>query len=514
MNLRLIAPWLIFAVIALIYLAFPTRVYYWDGIVFAQAIEDAQSLQPSLVHPNHLVYNLVGYAFYKLLRTIGFDLRALTALQIMNSLLSAASACVLFAILIDTLRSFYLSVCLAFLFAFSATWWKFSTDANAYVPSVLFLLISFYLLLRDRKPRPLLLALTFFIAMAFHQLAVIMFPVLALGVYLQGGSGSIKRRVVNVVVFSLLTAILIVTAYYFLYSLAAGSFDFHKFRRWTTSYSPDADTQFHFWSNLAYSLRGEVRLFFGGRFNLLKGLVNPLVVMLIIALASAVVYLLFEAVRNSIRILTLRPGRELRLATRQKTLLLLSLVWVTVYLVFLFFWLPQNTFYRLFYLPGMILLIGIGLGSYKVDVSRVRRITAVFVAAVALSNFLFLIYPFSHVEKYPPLAFALQMNREWPAGTVVYYGAENSDKALVRYFTRGTTWKQTPKFLEMLEEDMTESYKQGRTVWLETTAIDSFASHPYWSNWLEIHARKESLKELSDGAYKIRFIQVAPIGDK
>ncbi|HJU92728.1 MAG TPA: hypothetical protein VJ656_07345, partial [Pyrinomonadaceae bacterium] len=408
MNLRQIAPWLLFVAIAVIYLAFPTRVYYWDGIVFAQTIEDASSLSPSLVHPNHLIYNFAGYIFYKLLDTLGFDLRALTALQILNSLLSAACAGVLFAILSDTLRSNYLSICLTLLFAFSATWWKFSTDANAYIPSVLFLLISFYLILPDRRPRPLLVGLTFFVAMAFHQLAVVMFPVLALAIYLQV---STKRRVLNVVYFSVVAIVLIVMAYGYLFYLASGTFDLARLIRWTASFSPDADTGFHWWSNLQYSLRGQVRLFFGGRFNLLKGITNPFVVVLMIALASAVVFVIFELFRNLGRILNPRWLRELHLIPRQKTVLLLSLVWAVLYLVFLYFWLPQNTFYRLFYLPTFILLFGLGISAIRNDAWRSRRITAMFVVAVALANFLFLIYPFSHVEKYPPLAFAFEMNR-------------------------------------------------------------------------------------------------------
>src|SRR5215467_5975956 len=94
-----IAAWLLCIATAAIYLAFPTRVYYWDGIVFAQMIEDAARLNPSLVHPNHLIYNFAGYLFYKLLRTLGTDIRALTALQILNCLLSALCARVLFSIL-------------------------------------------------------------------------------------------------------------------------------------------------------------------------------------------------------------------------------------------------------------------------------------------------------------------------------------------------------------------------------------------------------------------------------
>ena len=495
MKPRQLAPWLLFVATAIIYLSFPTRVYYWDGIEFAQAIEDASTLNASLVHPNHLIYNFAGYLFYRLLRAFGFELRAVTALQIVNSLLSAACAGVLFAILRDTLRSLYLSVCLTLLFAFSATWWKFSTDANAYIPSVLFVALSFYLVLPNRKPRPLLLGVTFFISMAFHQLAVLMFPVLALGVYLQNGPLTLKRRAVNAVLFSVIAGTLIVATYSFLFYRATGSFDLAKLLSWSSSYSPDADTNFSWWSNLQYSLRGQVRLFFGGRFNLLRGLVNPLVVTLIACLILAVLWLIFEALK---KFLSHREVSERRLETHQKTVLLLSLLWTAVYLAFLFFWLPQNTFYRLFYLPALILLFGLALSAFRNKASKSRALAA-FVIAVAVANFLFLIYPFSRVEKYPPLAFALQMNHEWPPGTVIYYGAENSDEGLLRYFNPSTRWKLLDRnSLEVLDG----------TAWLETTAIAQLASTPEGARWLETHARKETLKELNDGAYEIRFIQV------
>ncbi len=489
--------WLLSVAIAIIYLAFPTRVYYWDGITFAQAIEDAASLNPALVHPNHLIYNFVGYIFYKLLRAFGFELRAVTALQILNSLLSAACAGVMFAILSKTLRSLYLSVSLTLLFAFSATWWRFSTDANAYIPSVLFMALSFYLVLPHHKARPLLLAVTFFISMAFHQLAVVMFPVLALGVYLQDRQLLPKRRALNALLFSIVAAVLIVATYAYFFYAATGSFDVRRLLSWTASYSPDAETKFAFWSNLQYSLRGQVRLFFGGRFNLLRGLWNPLIIVLLACLILAVLWVIFVALKKLTR---LRGAREFRLEAQQKTVLLLSLVWAIVYLVFLFFWLPQNTFYRVFYLPPLILLLGLATSSFKQQVSRVWGLAA-FVVAVGLANFLFLIYPFSHVEKYPPLAFALQMNREWPPGTVIYYGAVNSDAGLVRYFNPATHWKLLdPKSLDVLEH----------AAWLETTAIKQLASTAEGARWLETHTRKKTLKELNDGAYEIRFVQVGP----
>jgi hypothetical protein len=326
------------------------------------------------------------------------------------------------------------------------------------------------------------LALTFFLGMAFHQLAVLMFPVFALGIYWQDESLSRKQRIVNVTYCALIAFVLIATAYTSLFYLATDSFSVGRLLRWTASYSPDADTKFHFWSNLQYSLRGQVRLFFGGRFNLLKGLMNPLIVVLIVCLAGAVLWVIFNLLRN-----LRKPG--LRLEPSQRRLLLLSLLWTAVYLMFLFFFLPQNTFYRLFYLPALILLLGI-------VVPQRSSTFAAFVIAVALANFLFLIYPFSHVEKYPPLTFALQLNREWPRGTVVYYALNNSDGALIRYFTPSTQWKQ----LKGTPED---------GAWLETTAIDQISSTAEGKQWLETHVRKDSLRELSDSAYKIRFIQLA-----
>lgn len=481
-----------------LYLAFPTKVYYWDGIAFAQAIEDAPEVNIALAHPNHLLYNFVGYYFYQLLRTVGADLRAVTALQILNSILSAASAALLFVILRDTLRSIYLSLCLALLFALSATWWKFSTDANAYIPSVFFLLLSFYLVLPDRKPAPLLVALSFFVAMCFHQLAVVAFPVFALGVYLQDGSIAIRRRVLNAVTFTMAAFVLIAAAYALLFYLAIGSFNLARFWRWTVSYSADAETGFNLWANLGYSARGQVRLFFGGRLNLLRGLINPGVVLLLAAFAVAVLLLVASALWNLPKLGSRLHG--VRLLPRQKTVLLLAIVWAGVYLAFLFFWLPQNTFYRLCYLPALILLLGFALAALIHRASRRTFATALFVAAVGLANFLFLVYPFSHVEKYPRLAFALQVGREWPPGTVIYYAAENSDEELVRYFNRTTHWK-------LLVNELPQT---GTPAWLETTAIDRLSATPEGTRWLQSHTRPESLREFDTGAHRIRFIQVVP----
>lgn len=503
--------WITCAAILLVYLCFPTKQYFFDGVDFAWTIENASALDTSLIHPNHLFYEGFGYLIYKAVRGTGLDARAITVLQITNGFLSALAALVLFHILRLSLRSTYLSAALTFLFAFSATWWKFSTDANAYVPSVLFILLSFYLILPANKPRPLMLALCYSLSMCFHQLAVVFFPVLVLGLYLQTPAQAARQRLLTILKFGCAAFVLTFGTYYCFFYLATATIDFSSLLRWMTSFSPDASFSFNAGSNLSYTLRGFTRLFFGGRFNLLKGIVNPFIIALMVILAILVALLILTFIRN-LSGLKSRWQRALKYDSRLRPVLLLCLLWISAYTAFLFVWLPHHTFYRLFYLPALILLAGLlfAKGESQVPPARTYAL-ALVVAVMSLCNFLFLIFPYSHVEKYPPLSMALEMNRVWPRGTVVYYALTNSDASLFRYFNPPTVWKQlnTDATAE-LESELRNIYSTGGTAWLEVTAIEQLLAHPEKAAWLAAHAREESRRELVDRAYKIKFVQVVP----
>lgn len=504
-------PWILFLTIAVIYLLFPTKNYYWDGIAFAQTIEDAPGINSSLIHPNHLLYNVIGYVWYRLVRGVGIDIRAVHALQILNGLLAAVCTLVLFQILKRALRSSYLSLALTLLFAFSATWWKFATDADSYILSVLFLLISFYLIFPGNKAGPFLVALTFSVSMCFHQLAVIFYPVIVLGLFLQSSAGRQKQRFMTPLYFSLLALAITFTAYCYCYYLITGTLDFGKFIHWITSFSTDVSFSFDARSNLFYSLRGHWRLFFGGRFNAIKGLLNPFIVLLMIGLAAVLVTFLYKLLRSFGKpdlqwVGLLKTDRQLR------SLLMLSALWTAAYFVFLFVWLPQNTFYRLFYLPALILMVGLILAARERAHPQQRRYRlALFIVIVSLFNFLFLIFPYSHAQKYPPLAFALEMSHVWPRGTVIYYDMPNSDNSLVRYFNSTTTWRQLPTDPGVLEREVGDVYARGVTAWLEASAIDQLSTTPDGAQWLSRHAREESRHALVNKAYNLRFIQVVPV---
>ena len=152
MNHQRLAGLCLITFIALMYFSFPTRNHYWDGIGFALAIEDSPGLTYRLFNQNHLFYNFFGYLIYHPIHWLVPHFRALTLLSALSTVLSVSSAYLLFSMLATLLRDGYYSVCLTLLFAFSATWWKFSTDANAYVPSVFFLLLAAYKLKSEERP--------------------------------------------------------------------------------------------------------------------------------------------------------------------------------------------------------------------------------------------------------------------------------------------------------------------------------------------------------------------------
>lgn len=512
-NRERLVVWTIFPAVLIVYLCFPTKNYFFDGVDFAYTIESARRLGTSLVHPNHLIYNLVGYLIYKAVRAVGIDTRALEVLRVANSILSVLSAYLLFRILRASIRSLYLCSALVPLFSFSATWWKFSTDANAYIPSVLFIIISFYLVLPTQKARPVLVALTFSLSMCFHQLAVMFYPVLVAGLFLQGAQAGRKKQISNALYFSGAAFLMTFAAYYYSFYLATATLDFRRFVRWMTSFSPDGGFSFSAWDNLAYTLRGHARLFFGGRFNLLRGLINPSIVILIVALAAAALLLVIQLTRNYKRP-DLRRARELAGELRRNPLALLCVLWVMVYLVFLFIWMPQHTFYRLFYLPALILLAGLVLSFYETARAATRRRQyrlALLVAALCLANFLFSTYPYAHAEKFPPLAFALEMREAWPQGTVIHYALTNADNSLFRYFNPQTIWKQSDiNDIKALETELQAIDGQGGGVWLDDSAIGQLSSTPEGAEWLAGHAREETRRKLIDKSYRIQFVRIEP----
>ena len=495
-----------FAFILLVYLLLLTKNYYWDGIFFAQTIEDSPRLNPALLHPNHLFYNVVGYFGYRVAHAFGLQVRAVTVLQVLNCFVSAAAACVLFRLLLEVFKSVYVSAVLSAMFAFSATWWKFSTDADSYILSVLFLIICFYLILPGREPRPLALASAHILAMFFHQLSVFFFPVAIVGLVLQTNGD--KQRTRRLFTYIATVTLITVATFYYSFYLNTGTFALRPFIRWTTTFSPEHGFTFHPWDNFVYSLRSQWRMILGGRVAAVRDFWGPIILTLAGILAVVALIFFYKLLRH-FRELKSELLNSLSQRTPYYRLRMLCGLWIAIYVVFLFFFIPQNTFYRLFYLPPLIVLLGTYLAPIEAGEHHVRRYrAALFAAVVFVANLTFSAYPYAQVRANPPLDLARRLNGPWRPGTIVYFASPNSDNGLVKYFNPSTVWiEATP---EVITTQIANLPPSGRGAWLDTTLIDRFQATPDGQLWLNRHAIRRSETELVNKKFRLQFFQLNP----
>lgn len=505
-------PYVLAFGIGLIYLSFLTRNYYWDGITFATSIENAGGFNGSLIHPHHLLYNVLGYALYRFAQLVGWHGRAIDLLQLSTAMFSVGCAVLLYRFLICTLKSRALAFALVATFSFSATWWKYSTDADAYIPSVLFLLIALNLLLAVRNVRPVSIAFAHTAAMCLHQLAVFFLPAVLVGLLLDK-TYTLRQRVVRSMTYCTIAACTTLSINYYCFHLTTGSYAPSGFAKWLTNYlqGPDAYSfSFNLLSNLRYTLRAQIRVLFEGRIKWLQGLLSFPILILLAVLLAVVVLLFMRLIKHvrrfRINAITFDPDAKLR------PTMFVAIAWLAAYIAFLFFWYPYFTPYRIFCLPAAILLVGVFLVHKQPHVLRARASTlGLLAAAMALSNFLFFIFPLTHSNKYPPLEFAMNLAESWSHNTIVFYRKSNADNQLVRYFNPNTIWLPIDEKNSVPTEDQVRAaYQSGGNVWLETTALDDIQASLSGKQWLSAHAQTRCRKELSAKGYSMKFQQVFP----
>lgn len=497
--------WIGFFTLA-VYVLLPTKEFYWDGVGFAQAIE-APRISPSLLfYPNHLVYNLMGYVVWKALAAAGIAVRALYVLQALNALFAAASVYALWQTVTELSGSARRGACCAMLFAFSATWWRFSTDADAYIPSVFFLILCFRLMLPARRLRPFTVGLAHGAAMLFHQLAVFFFPVALCGFLFRppgrDGAPWPRHRGIQACQYALTAILLTGIAYVGGFWMAQPDRSVSKFWNWLTVHADDAAFSFNVMHNLGLTLRGTLRLFFGGRVTQ----VQPGPVTVAGALAGCAILVLFvRYCARSKRMPAPAPGAHAQVRlTRWLSANRLPLIWILSYVAFLFFWLPQNTFYRLFYLPPLILLLA-AAPLWRAD--RIR-LMALLPAAACVWNFTVAIYPRSRTETNEVLAFALQHRNDWQPGTAIVYRTYHADLWTISYFNPQARWIAMPSAgVDQAEKYRHDEADERQALWLEGTAYDALAAAGGQA-WLDRHVDRARSFLYTSPSHKIRFYRV------
>ena len=450
------------------YILLPTHDYYWDGISAAINAEKHLPLR-DILFPTHLVYTLVHTWLFRAALAVGLRVRSLYLMQFVNSLLAAACAPLICRTLDRRLHDRAAAIAGALLFAFSATWWRFASDSNSYIPSVFFVLCALDLIETEQSPIVSGLATAF--AMLFHELAILFLPFALLRLQ--------NRRKATVYLAASLGPVAV--AYLLAYRAVSDTFSLGGFLGWIVAAPPVGVGHFSFQPlhDLLWTALGTLRLFFGGKLTDL----HSLPVAGAIALAVLVALILWRFRRTGAARFA-RPSRHL-------------LVWLAIYVVFLFFWLPENTFYRMFYLAPLVLILCTSFPR-----------AGLLCAVVFLWNGLFLVYPASRVQNNVPLRFALQQSSRWPVGTPIAFSNFHPDLWTIAYFNSQVSWIGMPRpDIPVLDRAYDDARNRHQYMWLEATAYDALNADPAGRAWLKTHPLGNVLR-FQDGKHEFTFYQL------
>jgi len=464
--------WLWLALPLAIYLALPTRNYYWDGVAFAINVEKQLPLRETL-HPSHLIYAPVHVWLYHLALLIGLHTRALFLMQFVNSLLAGGAVVLVYRTLRRRTTGSELAVAGALAFAFAATWWRFSTDADAYIPSV-FLLLCANDLVETRRGAALA-GMAHAAAMLFHELAILFLPVALF---------RLKDRK-KAMTHSVCSLGPVAIAYVLAYRIVSGRFRLAGLASWMTAHSPDASFSWNPARDLWLSAAGTVRLIFGGRLEQVRA--EPITIAGGVAVLACLVGLAVGWKRSGpIRFRV--PPRDL-------------VLWLAIYAVFLFIWMPQNTFYRLFCLAPLVLA-----ACCAAEEGHTARTVPWMLPGILFAwNLAFAIYPQSRVENNPPLAFALAQREHWSPGTPIVFHEFHPDLWTISYFNQQAAWIGFDKLdLSRLDQSLEYARQRGQPLWMEATAYRFLSADPDGRNWLALHPA-ETLLRFEERKREFRF---------
>jgi hypothetical protein len=496
----------VFLSAGLVYLATLTSDHYWDGITFALQIEKvakAEARVALLFHQNHLLYNAFGYIAHRATDFFEFDIRALYLLQCANVAIGAGSVLIFFRMAARATRNTYVAlVCTGFL-AFSAAWWKISTDANAYIVTILLILVVASNILGE-KPRWFVAGLALAGAMLFHELASLFYPAALAAVF---SSKTIDTKARFAASMSALAGAVTILGYYSCAYLLNGLTNPIDVLKWAASNPSLKPVSSNPVEAILLFPKINVDAILGHNFGLFRQ--QGEWIEITIALASVVVFVVFAftAARKVDVVGAARTLREFapEMTQARKQIGLMVIVWIGTYALFLLFWGPL-IYFRAFYAPAIGLGLGLALANYHtVTSSKPSRAAALAVVAFVLFNLAFYIAPNMRANANTRVAEARKARRVWNEQTVVFFGARTESDTTFEYFNPSTEWRKLLRVsLTELESEIARAYNQGGSVWLNTSAallVDA--------DWLAGHSSDEKI-EFDSPNMREQYVRVSP----
>jgi len=186
--------WLLVFLYLVLYLFFSIQTSSVDAHGYANYIKSGEGLFSS----HHLLYNLLGFVWVKLLNFFGAN-DVLAAMKALNAILSGLSLAIVYIIFSE--QGFSRSKSLAWITFIGSSWgiMRFATENETYIVPIFFSLVGSFFLLRyyrDHRIKNLLLSgLLTALACLFHQIHFFWWLAFAVALFVKDG---FKRAVIFV----------------------------------------------------------------------------------------------------------------------------------------------------------------------------------------------------------------------------------------------------------------------------------------------------------------------------
>jgi hypothetical protein len=293
-------------------------------------------------------------------------------------------------------------------------------------------------------------------------------------------------------------------AYAFAFHFTHGNLDPEKMLSWASSHSYNSAFSFEIGRNLFTSAAGNAKLFMGGRMRFIQETWGYFIASAAVAAIGFFVMMIWRLKQTGVP--------PLKWPKVQFTpIIRICVVWITVYVVFLVFWLPQNTFYRLFYLPALILLAGTFEASLKTRSHSILALAIGFLFCVNLSSS---IYPAAQPALNRTEQFAKSMQSVWEPGTTVYGNVYADENLTIKYFNPQVVWKKlwNRAPLEDLGPTLHQARASGKAMWFDLAALEKLSSEdPSFSDWLKANCRLGEKYQFMNANDLVGFVQLVPL---
>jgi hypothetical protein len=223
----------------LLYLLTRTEFHTFDGIAYTRDVSTGKPLA-ALVLPHHLAYEPVVLAMFNIWRALGWTGHADAPAQFLSSLAGAGGLALFYRTAWEWTRTRLAALLATLALGLSYGYWFYSVEVDIYLPPLFFLLLSTWLLtLALRRGAfgwvPVLLGLSHAGAVLFHQVALLVAPAFALGLWL-GVKGNVRARVGAVARYGVTLGAVVWLAYFVGGWIVAGQSTPESFMRWANSY--------------------------------------------------------------------------------------------------------------------------------------------------------------------------------------------------------------------------------------------------------------------------------------